>query len=86
MIRFSDVTKRYGATLALDRLTMTVPQGAIFGLLGTNGAGKSTLINLLMGFLFPDSGDIDRGGGSRHTSALCQSDHSFRRAVQWRNI
>ena len=62
MIRLLGVTKRYGKTLALDQLTLTVPQGAIFGLLGPNGSGKSTLINLLMGFIFPDSGQIDRGG------------------------
>ncbi len=62
MIQATDVTKRYGATLALDRLTLSVPQGAVFGLLGPNGAGKSTLIKLLMGFCFPDRGHIDLGG------------------------
>jgi ABC-2 type transport system ATP-binding protein len=59
MIRLIHITKRYGATLALDQLTLTIPQGAIFGLLGPNGAGKSTLINLLMGFIFPDAGSIE---------------------------
>jgi ABC-2 type transport system ATP-binding protein len=61
MIRFSEVTKRYGQSLALDRLTLPIPSGAVFGLLGPNGSGKSTLINLLMGFIFPDAGQIDRG-------------------------
>ena len=61
MIRFTDVTKRYDKTCALDRLTLTIPPGAVFGLLGPNGSGKSTLINLLMGFIFPDAGEIDRG-------------------------
>ncbi len=61
MIHLTGVTKRYGKTLALDALTLGVPQGAIFGLLGPNGSGKSTLINLLMGFIFPDTGQIDRG-------------------------
>lgn len=61
MIRFSEVTKRYGQSLALARLTLTIPSGAVFGLLGPNGSGKSTLINLLMGFIFPDAGQIDRG-------------------------
>jgi len=59
MIRCADVTKRYGNTLALDRLTLAVPNGAVYGLLGPNGAGKSTLINLLMRFIFPDAGSID---------------------------
>ncbi len=62
MIRIANVTKRYGAMLALDRLTLEVPDGAIFGLVGPNAAGKSTLIRLLMDFIFPDAGSIDRGG------------------------
>jgi ABC-2 type transport system ATP-binding protein len=55
------LTKRYGRTLALDDLTLDVPRGAVFGLLGPNGSGKSTFIKLLMGFIFPDSGEIVRG-------------------------
>jgi ABC-2 type transport system ATP-binding protein len=61
MIRFIDVTKHYGKTLALDKLSLVIPQGAILGLLGPNGAGKSTLIHLLMGFIFPDAGQLERG-------------------------
>jgi ABC-2 type transport system ATP-binding protein len=61
MIALRNVTKRYGTTPALNQLTLTIPPGVIFGLLGPNGAGKSTLINLLMGFIFPDAGEIERG-------------------------
>ena len=51
------LTKVYsGQVAALNDLTLTVPRGAAFGLLGENGAGKSTLVRLLMGFLFPTSG------------------------------
>jgi ABC-2 type transport system ATP-binding protein len=60
MIAFRRITKRYGTTVALNQLTLTIPSGAIFGLLGPNGSGKSTLINLLMGFIFPDTGEIER--------------------------
>ncbi len=62
MIRVQELTKRYGATVALHELTLAVPPGSIFGLLGPNGSGKSTLLKLLMGFAFPDSGRIDRSG------------------------
>ncbi len=62
MIRVTSLTKRYGATLALDALTLTVPEGSTFGLVGPNGSGKSTLFKLLMGFMFPDAGTIDLGG------------------------
>ena len=48
----------YGERRALDDLSISVPQGAIFGLLGPNGCGKSTLISMLIGRRKPDSGDI----------------------------
>jgi len=51
-----ELTKRYGAVLALDRLTLDVARGAVFGLLGPNGAGKSTLIRLLTGQAAPTAG------------------------------
>ncbi len=60
MIRTVELTKRYGPTLALDRLSLEVPPGAVFGLLGPNGAGKTTFLRLVMGFVFPDAGQIDR--------------------------
>jgi ABC-2 type transport system ATP-binding protein len=61
MIQVHDLTKHYGSTLALDRLSMEVPAGSVFGLLGPNGAGKTTFLRLIMGFVFPDAGQIDRG-------------------------
>lgn len=62
MLRTSGLSKHYGSTLALDRLTLDVPAGAVFGLLGPNGSGKTTFLKLVMGFIFPDAGRIDRGG------------------------
>jgi ABC-2 type transport system ATP-binding protein len=62
MLRASELTKRYSSTLALDRLSLDVPAGAVFGLLGPNGSGKTTFLKLVMGFIFPDAGQIDRGG------------------------
>lgn len=50
------LTKRYGATLALDRLELALPDGGIFGFLGPNGSGKTTTIRLLLGLLHPTSG------------------------------
>jgi ABC-2 type transport system ATP-binding protein len=62
MLSICEVGKRYNSTLALDRLSLEVPSGAVFGLLGPNGAGKTTLLRLVMGFIFPDAGQIDRRG------------------------
>jgi ABC-2 type transport system ATP-binding protein len=61
MIRATGLTKHYGSTLALDQFSLEVPSGAVFGLLGPNGAGKTTFLRLVMGFVFPDAGEIDRG-------------------------
>jgi len=61
MLRASELTKRFGSTLALDRLSLDVPAGAVFGLLGPNGSGKTTFLKLVMGFIFPDAGQVARG-------------------------
>ena len=51
------LTRRYpGGVLALDALTLAVPQGSVFGLLGPNGAGKTTTLRLLAGLARPSSG------------------------------
>jgi len=59
-----DVTRRYGATLALDRLSMTIADGAFVVLLGPTGAGKTTTLRLISGLETPDGGDILMGGRS----------------------
>jgi ABC-2 type transport system ATP-binding protein len=58
----SDLTRRFGAFVADDRLTFDVRQGEIFGFLGSNGAGKSTTIRMLCGLLKPTSGTATVGG------------------------
>lgn len=55
-IRIEGVSKRYGRTLALDAVSLTVPQNALFALLGPNGAGKTTLMHILCTLMRPDSG------------------------------
>ena len=58
MIRVENVTKKFGQKNALDGLTMTVPKGSVYGLMGVNGAGKTTIIRHLAGFLIQDEGLI----------------------------
>jgi ABC-2 type transport system ATP-binding protein len=62
MIEASGLTKRYGATLAVDNLTFTVPAGQVTGFLGPNGAGKSTTMRLIMGLDAPTSGSVTVNG------------------------
>ncbi len=52
-----DLTKRFGAFVAVDRLNLRIETGEVFGLLGSNGAGKSTAIRMLTGLLAPTSGE-----------------------------
>jgi ABC-2 type transport system ATP-binding protein len=56
VLRFDGVTKRFGQTVALDNLTMTLEQGEIVGLLGSNGAGKTTALRVLLGLIKPTEG------------------------------
>ena len=57
-----EVVKQYDGHLALDRVSMDVPQGRIYGLLGPNGAGKSSLIRIINMISIPDSGEVLLGG------------------------
>ncbi len=58
MIEFDNVVRRYGRTLAVDGLKLTIPRGELFALLGPNGAGKTTTIRMLVGLLRPDAGQV----------------------------
>lgn len=58
MIQLQNVSKSFKGQLAVQNLNLQVRAGEILGLLGANGAGKSTTINLLLGFLTPDSGTV----------------------------
>lgn len=58
MIEVKNVVKTFDGFRALDDLTMTVPHGAVYGLVGPNGAGKSTIIRHLAGIYRQDSGDV----------------------------
>ena len=62
------LTKRYGSTMAVDNLSLRVPRGQVFGLLGPNGSGKTTTIAMLLGLVRPTSGNmrlfgLDANGG-----------------------
>ncbi|HRF13266.1 MAG: energy-dependent translational throttle protein EttA [Candidatus Accumulibacter phosphatis] len=61
VIEFREVSKSFGDRLLLDKLSFSVPPGAIVGIIGANGAGKSTLFRMLIGKEQPDSGEIEIG-------------------------
>jgi ABC-type multidrug transport system ATPase subunit len=66
-VRTRGLTKRYGPTLAVDRLDLDVRRGEIYGFLGPNGAGKTTTLRMLLGLVHPTSGEarvLGEGPGS----------------------
>src|SRR5437868_5983223 len=56
-VKTVELTKRFGSTVALAGLTMTLPRGVVFGFLGPHGAGKTTAVKLLLGLLKPTAGE-----------------------------
>ncbi len=58
MIKINGLSKKYNGLLAIDNLTLTVPERSIFGYVGPNGAGKSTTINILTGMILPTEGEV----------------------------
>jgi ABC-2 type transport system ATP-binding protein len=81
MIELTDVTKRYGTTVAVDHLSFQVRPGEVTGFLGPNGAGKSTTMRMIMGLDAPTSGEVTVGGSRyrdlrfplRHVGALLEA-------------
>lgn len=62
MLKIEHLTKIYGKRRVVDDATFSVSAGEVFGFLGPNGAGKTTTIKMVMGFLFPDAGEITIAG------------------------
>jgi ABC-2 type transport system ATP-binding protein len=70
MLKISGLTKRYGARVALQSLSLDIPAGQFVALLGPNGAGKSTLFQVLTGLFAADEGEVGVAGRSlRHEPA-----------------
>jgi ABC-2 type transport system ATP-binding protein len=58
-ITLDAVTKRFGQTIAVDTLSLQVPEGTIYGFIGPNGSGKTTTLRMIMNILLPDSGTVE---------------------------
>ncbi len=64
LVEVTGLTKRYGDTLAVDGVDLTVLPGEVYGFLGPNGAGKTTTLRILTGLIAPTSGDVRVLGGA----------------------
>ena len=76
VIRTDGLTKRYGRVMAVDGLSLNVPRGRIFGLLGPNGSGKTTLMGMLLGLVRPTAGSFTLFGQSPDGGELDRQLHS----------
>src|SRR5947208_16761835 len=68
-ITIRDVTKAYGAQVAVEDLSLDVPQGSIYGFIGPNGSGKTTTLRMIMNILLPDRGQIEVLGSADTAAA-----------------
>lgn len=57
-VEFDGVTKRFASVTAVDELSLSIPQGSIYGFIGPNGSGKTTTMRMITGIFFPDRGKI----------------------------
>jgi ABC-2 type transport system ATP-binding protein len=58
VIEIRRLTRQFGSTKALDEISLAIPRGGVFGLIGGNGAGKTTLIKHILGMLRAESGTV----------------------------
>jgi ABC-2 type transport system ATP-binding protein len=76
MIQTENLTKKFGTTLAVDRLTLGIPEGEVFGFLGPNGAGKTTTVRMLTSLIAPTAGSARVNG-----LQVGKEDNAIRRTV-----
>ncbi|PYK97690.1 MAG: ABC transporter ATP-binding protein [Verrucomicrobia bacterium] len=95
MIRFSGLTKIFGQRVAVDGLTLHVPKGEVFGLLGHNGAGKSTAIGMMLGQVWPTQGEVQVCGHNvtrrrslalQKVGAIFETPEFYDYLSGWRNL
>jgi len=95
MISMQQVQKKFGARIVVDGLTLGVPRGEIFGLLGHNGAGKSTAIGMMLGQVWPTRGEVkvcghdvttQRARALRRVGAIFETPAFYDYLSGWRNL
>jgi ABC-2 type transport system ATP-binding protein len=95
VIQLTNIYKQFGQRVAVQDLTLSVPPGEIYGLLGHNGAGKSTAIGMMLGQVWPTSGEVRICGydvTSNRARALCKVGAIFETPAfydylsGWRNL
>ena len=85
-VSVSGLSKHFGRVRAVDEVTLDIPAGGVYGLLGPNGSGKTTLLSMLAGFLRPTAGTITllgQTGAAGHRAALRHTGALIERPLFW---
>jgi branched-chain amino acid transport system ATP-binding protein len=75
LLQLTDVNRSFGGVQAVDDVSLEIEEGTIFGLIGPNGAGKTTLVNLVTGYIRPQSGSIRLYKGGKGTELARRPPH-----------
>src|SRR5471032_3231910 len=95
MIQLTNVQKKFGTRQAVKDLSLSVPKGEIFGLLGHNGAGKSTAIGMMLGQVWPSGGEVkvcdhdvttQRAKALQKVGAIFEAPAFYDYLSGWRNL
>ncbi|QAY68147.1 ABC transporter ATP-binding protein [Paenibacillus protaetiae] len=95
IVQLRDVTKKIGSRTIIDRLTLDLPAGEVFGFLGPNGAGKTTTIRMMVGLMSLTSGEIQIGGYSitnqfekaiRQVGAIVENPEMYKYLTGYQNL
>ena len=71
LLKIENITKRYSGHTALDNVSLSIPEGSIYGLLGPNGAGKTTLLRIINRIIMPDAGRVLLDGKEITADDVC---------------
>jgi ABC-2 type transport system ATP-binding protein len=91
IIEIDGVTKTFGTHTAVNNLTLSVPEGSIYGFIGPNGSGKTTTIRMIMNILYPDSGTIrifgsEQAGGNLKNIGYLPEERGLYRKMKLREL
>jgi ABC-2 type transport system ATP-binding protein len=95
VLRTNELTKTYKNNVVLDKVTLSIKRGSIYGMIGQNGAGKSTLIRIVNGLASPSSGSIELFGASgerelvlarKRMGSIIESPAVFPHMTAWENM
>ena len=90
-VEISEVTKTFGEVTAVDDLSLTVPEGSVFGFIGPNGSGKTTTIRMIVNIFYPDRGQIhvlghQMSGARNHLIGYLPEERGLYRKMQVRPL